>query len=48
MKEAHPDLSYAPPWGCVIIGYALSRFRYLDLPDDLTRLLDEEQLEISL
>ncbi|MBM3574628.1 MAG: hypothetical protein FJX39_02780 [Alphaproteobacteria bacterium] len=46
LKEMHPVLSYAPPWGRVIIGYELSRFRYLDLPDGLTRLLDEEQLEL--
>lgn len=48
LKDVYPDLSYAPPWGRVILGYELSRFRYLDVPDALTKLLEEERLELCI
>lgn len=39
LADLAPSISYALPWGKVTIGYALRRFRYLDIPDELTRLL---------
>jgi hypothetical protein len=33
--------AYEPPWGIVIIGFELRRFRYLDIPDALSELLGE-------
>lgn len=33
--------AYEPPWGIVIIGFELRRFRYLDIPDALSELLRE-------
>lgn len=33
--------TYTPPWGLVGIGFELRRFRYLDLPECLTKLLEE-------
>jgi len=40
LAEVEAPSVYAPPWGMVTIGFGLHRFRYLDLPDELTRLLD--------
>jgi hypothetical protein len=45
LGEVSPWRTYAPPWGVVEVGFELRRFRYLDIPDALTRLLHETQLE---
>jgi hypothetical protein len=39
LSEIPPWQAYTPPWGLVGIGFELRRFRYLDLPDSLTELL---------
>jgi hypothetical protein len=39
--------TYTPPWGLVGIGFELRRFRYLDLPRSLTRLLEDAPVEIE-
>jgi hypothetical protein len=45
VAEVSPWRTYAPPWGVVEVGFELRRFRYLDIPDELTSLLHEKQLE---
>lgn len=40
VAELPPCESFAPPWGLVDIGFELKRFRYLDIPRSLTRLLE--------
>ncbi len=45
LAEVSPWRTYAPPWGVVEVGFELRRFRYLDIPDELTRLLRETQFE---
>lgn len=45
LSEIQPWQGYAAPWGVVGIGFELRRFRYLDLPGSLTRLLEGAQLE---
>jgi hypothetical protein len=40
LSEIPPWQTYAPPWGLVGIGFELRRFRYLDLPPSLTKLLE--------
>ncbi|MCX7900210.1 MAG: hypothetical protein N2444_09050, partial [Methylocystis sp.] len=40
LAEVAPRETYAPPWGMVALGFALKRFRYLDIPGDLSRLLE--------
>ena len=45
LEEIAPWRTYAHPWGVVEIGFELRRFRYLDIPDELTSLLKEERLE---
>ena len=40
LAEVEAPRIYAPPWGMVTIGFGLHRFRYLNLPDELTRLLE--------
>jgi hypothetical protein len=40
LAEIPPWQSYAPPWGLVSVGFELKRFRYLDLPDSLSKLLE--------
>lgn len=39
LEEIAPWQGYAPPWGLLSIGFELKRFRYLDIPGSLTRLL---------
>lgn len=41
VEEIPPWTTYAPPWGAVEIGFGLRRFRYLDIPRELTELLEE-------
>lgn len=41
VAEITPCETFAPPWGLVEIGFELKRFRYLDIPQSLTRLLEE-------
>ncbi|WP_442754068.1 hypothetical protein ACNHKD_13865 [Methylocystis sp. JAN1] len=41
LREIPPWETYTPPWGLVGIGFELRRFRYLDIPNSLTRLLEE-------
>jgi hypothetical protein len=41
VEEVRAVESYLPPWGMVKAGFSLTRFKYLDLPPELTRLLDE-------
>jgi hypothetical protein len=45
LAEISPWRTYAPPWGPVGVGFELRRFRYLDIPDSLTRLLDVAPVE---
>lgn len=45
LAEIPPWRTYAPPWGPVGVGFELRRFRYLDIPDALTRLLDVAPIE---
>lgn len=40
LDEIPPWEIYAPPWGLIVIGFELRRFRYLDIPRELTVLLD--------
>lgn len=40
LDEIPPIETYAPPWGLVELGFELRRFRYLDIPKALTRLLE--------
>lgn len=47
LDEIAPIETYAPPWGLVELGFELRRFRYLDLPKELTRLLEAAQLEVD-
>jgi hypothetical protein len=39
LEEVSPRETYIPPWGPITVGFELKRFRYLDLPKSLTRLL---------
>ncbi|QGM99784.1 hypothetical protein F7D14_18385 [Methylocystis parvus] len=41
LTEIPPWETYTPPWGLVGIGFELRRFRYLDIPDSLMKLLEE-------
>jgi hypothetical protein len=41
LHEVPVTLVYEPPWGLVTMGFDLKRFRYLDLPDALTALLND-------
>jgi len=47
--ELRPWKTYAQPWGVVDVGFELKRFRYLDIPVELMRLLASapRQLEIT-
>lgn len=45
LEEVSPWSTYAYPWGVVEVGFELRRFRYLDIPDELTSLLEEARLE---
>lgn len=47
LDEVAPVETYAPPWGLVELGFELRRFRYLDIPDELTRLLEAAPEEID-
>ena len=47
LSEIPPWQSYTPPWGLVGIGFELRRFRYLDIPHSLTRLLEDAPVEIE-
>jgi hypothetical protein len=47
LSEIPPWQTYTPPWGLVGIGFELRRFRYLDLPRSLTRLLEDAPVEIE-
>lgn len=41
LEEVAPTHTFAePPFGKVVVGFALRRFRYLSLPDSLTGLLE--------
>lgn len=45
VEEISPWRTYAYPWGLIEVGFELRRFRYLDIPDELTSLLDAARLE---
>jgi hypothetical protein len=47
LTEIPPWQTYTPPWGLVGIGFELRRFRYLDLPESLTNLLEEASKELE-
>ena len=47
LGEIPPWQTYTPPWGLIGIGFELRRFRYLDIPDSLTRLLEDAPVEIG-
>ncbi len=48
LSEIPPWQTYTPPWGLVGIGFELRRFRYLDLPASLTKLLEEAPREVEI
>lgn len=39
LEETAPCAAYLPPWGLVELGFELRRFRYCEIPRELTRLL---------
>jgi hypothetical protein len=45
--ELPPWRIYAPPWGAVEVGFELKRFRYLDVPVALTKLLEAVPTELE-
>lgn len=49
LMELRPWKTYAPPWGAVDVGFELKRFRYLDIPTEVMKLLESspKELEIS-
>lgn len=47
LDEIAPMETYAPPWGLVELGFELRRFRYLDIPRELTRLLETARQEVD-
>jgi hypothetical protein len=47
LSEIPPWQTYTPPWGLVGIGFELRRFRYLDLPASLTRLLEAAPQDVT-
>lgn len=47
LSEIPPWQTYTPPWGLVGVGFDLRRFRYLDIPRSLTRLLADAPVDVE-
>jgi hypothetical protein len=47
LVELRPWRTYAQPWGVVDVGFELKRFRYLDIPIELTALLTARPAELE-
>lgn len=47
LADVEPSIGYVAPWGVVTVGYALRRFRYLDIPESLTSLLEARRRSVE-
>lgn len=46
LAGVQPKISYEQPWGKVIVGFALRRFRYIEISKELTELLAQPRVRI--
>lgn len=46
LADIKPWQSYSPPYGLINVGFNLSRFRYIDIPPELERMLTQKYDEL--
>ncbi len=47
LLELRPWTTFTLPWGAIDVGFELKRFRYLDIPRELTELLARAPKELE-